>query len=803
MGAFAVKFSLKKTCVALLACACLGAVAAPGLTQDALDALLEEDAASQSIPLFLEVFINGVSTELIAEFQQDPGTGSMSSPRSELNELGIRVPMLHRGLIDLDDLTGVSYVYDEAAQTLAVTAATEALLPKVISANRRPAPLEPDRTTGVVLNYDAVAGFGSGADSDGLRFDRASLALDGWVFSPIGHLSNSGILSSTAVGDSTYLRLGTAYEFNAPGSAVTFAAGDLISSSLPWGRSVRLGGVQVRREFNLRSDLVTEPLLSFSGAAAVPSSVDVFVENNRVFSGRTGQGPYRFEDIPVYDGYGDAVVVIRDENGNVTKREVAFFSSRNLLKKGILDYSVEVGRARDGYGQTNWDYGDDTLYSASLRYGMTNRLTLQGHAEGKSDLTMLGFGASFVVANRAEMTLAAGHSDYSGAQGQFAYGALRTSLFGAGIEASMLRASSGFTDLAYATGADFLGAGSLTADRSLLEFPTAQDVVSVSVPLGRDGVSLGFSYVRSERAASRDEIVSVSYGQNFEKRNVSFNISGAHDLETDNTRFSAFLTMPTGKRTFTQASASVDGDSGSRQGLSLVRALGDAEGDHGYQAQLDLGEDSPAWQVAASIRSRAGRAEAALRRTGGAVSGHARFDGALVFMGGKLAAGNRIRDGFAIVDAGVPDVPVYLQNREVAHTGRAGRALVPGLSSYGQNRISLNIDDLPQDVSYNATAMDVIPARRSGVLVEFGGISAGDSALVILRDAAGNFLPVGSEVDLDGASFVVGYDGAAFLEGLGPRNTVKVRTKHGTCMARFAFAPTEGPQTVIDPVVCK
>lgn len=803
MGAFALKSSLKRAGMALLTCACLGAIAAPGLTQDALDALLEEDPLAQPIPLFLEVFINGVSTELIAEFQQDPETGGMSSPRSELNELGIRVPMLQRGLVSLDALDGLAYVYDEAAQTLQITAETDALLPKVVSASRRPAPLEPDKTTGLVINYDAVAGFGSGADSEGLRFDRASLALDGWVFSPIGHLSNSGILSSTAVGDSSYLRLGTTYEFNAPGTAVTFAAGDLISSSLSWGRAVRMGGVQVRREFNLRSDLVTEPLLSFSGAAAVPSTVDVFVENNRVYSGRTGQGPYRFEDIPIYDGYGDAVVVIRDENGNVTKREVAFFSSRNLLKQGILDYSVEVGRARDGYGQTSWEYGDDTLYSASLRYGLTNRLTLQGHVEGKSDLTMLGFGASFVVANRAEMTLAAGHSDYSGSQGQFAYGALRTTLFGAAIEASMLRASSGFTDLAYATGADFVGAGSLTADRSLLEFPTAQDVVSLSVPVGRDGVSLGFSYVRSERAASRDEIVSVSYGQNFEKRNISFNVTGAHDLETDNTRFSAFLTMPTGKRTFSQASASVDGDSGSRQGLSLVRALGDAEGDYGYQAQLDLGDDSPAWQVAASIRSRAGRGEAALRRTGGAVSGHARFDGALVFMGGKLAAGNQVRDGFAIVDAGARDVPVYLQNREVARTGRSGRALVPGLSSYGQNRISINVDELPEGVSYNATAMDVIPARRSGALVEFGGVSASDSALVILRDTSGDYLPVGSEVVLDGESFVVGYDGAAFIKGLGPRNTVKVRTKSGTCTARFAFTAAEGPQTVIDPVVCK
>ena len=166
-------------------------------------------------------------------------------------------------------------------------------------------------------------------------------------------------------------------------------------------------------------------------------------------------------------------------------------------------------------------------------------------------------------------------------------------------------------------------------------------------------------------------------------------------------------------------------------------------------------------------------------------------------------AGNKIHDGFAVVDVGVPDASIYLQNREVARTGASGRALVPGLTSYGENRVSLNVDELPADATYAVSAMDVVPARRSGVVVDFGGSDGGAAALVVLRGPSGGFVPVGSLVTLEGHEFVVGYDGAAYLEGLKPSNRITVATAGGTCAAQFDFAPSGGPQTVIDPVICQ
>ncbi len=784
----------------------LMAAAAPNLVQATMDTAdpaydMVDDTAE--IPLFLEVFINGKPTNLIAEFAQDGASGALSTVKSELIELGLKPPAGIGGTVALDDLPGVTHEYDSAGQTLDITATDAALMPKVISANRRKSESETERTVGAVLNYDLSATFGDAGSGSDFMYRSSQLGLDAWVFSPVGRLGNTANVTHTANGDARILRLGTTYEFNAPKPALTISAGDVFSSSLRWGRSIRMGGVQLRRDFGLRRDLVTEPLLSFGGAAAVPSTVDVFIDNNRVFSGRTTTGPFQFEDIPIVDGAGEAVVVIQDEFGEVSERRVEFFASRNLLKKGVWDFSVEAGWAREAYGQQSGRYNNDALFSGSVRYGATNRLTFSGHVEGKSDLVMLGLGTDFVLANRAEMSLAVARSSYRGNQGSLAFGAVRTSFGRVDLEASSLRSTNGFADLAYATAVDFLPPATLAGDASLLEFPKAQDVISLSAPLGDDQTRIGLNYVRSDRASGSDRLVSINYSGILSWREASISVSAAYDFEASDPRLSAFLTIPLGSDRFVQANASVNRNTAPSRSVSFAQAMGDQPGDHGYAGQIDFNAGAPDWQTSAFLRTRYGRAEASLRRTDSGTSTRGRFEGGLVFAGGQLVAGPQVRDSFAIVDAGQPDMPVLFQNREIARTGRGGRALVTGLSSYQRNRISIRSSDGDASVSYGVTAQDVVPARGSGALVSFEATDTGNAALVEFVDAGGRPLPVGATVHHAGGEFVIGYDGVAYLTALRDRNTVKVDLPGGRCRATFDFVPGAGLQSSVEGVVCR
>ena len=124
--------------------------------------------------------------------------------------------------------------------------------------------------TGAVLNYLLFGGSGGKNIITNWQFQGASATLDGRIFSPYGTLSQTGILNTNSGNSviSDHLRLDTAWTYKDPDRALTYRAGDMISGGLLWTRPVRLGGIQVQRDFSIRPDLVTLPLPSFSGSAA-------------------------------------------------------------------------------------------------------------------------------------------------------------------------------------------------------------------------------------------------------------------------------------------------------------------------------------------------------------------------------------------------------------------------------------------------------------------------------------------------------------------------------------------------------
>jgi len=111
---------------------------------------------------------------------------------------------------------------------------------------------------------------------------------------------------------------------------------------------------------------------------------------------------------------------------------------------------------------------------------------------------------------------------------------------------------------------------------------------------------------------------------------------------------------------------------------------------------------------------------------------------------------------------------------------------------------------LPLDSYLDATAMNVVPARRAGVVVNLRGQS-GTAALVVIRDAAGNFLTPGTMIRLTGSQqdFTVGYDGEVWIEGLGARNRITAQTGDAPCQAEFTFAAQSGAQGYIEGVECR
>ncbi|WP_417808838.1 fimbria/pilus outer membrane usher protein [Thioclava sp.] len=761
----------------------------------------------ESMPLYLAVTVNGRDAALIAQFNAGLEGENMSSPRSELKQVGIAVPAGLGDEVSLSALPGVSYRYDASEQRVYMSASNRALLPDVISAARAPDYEAPEKSWGAVLNYALTLDHISVANGAGSS--TVAGAFDGWIFSPFGTLRSTGsysrpILTQTGTTPGgRFVREETTWQYHAPSRAVTMSVGDFTTRGPNWMRPIRMGGVQLRRDFSLRSDLVTDQRLSFAGAAAVPSSVDVFIENNRVYSGSLNSGPFRLEDIPVNTGSGDAEIVVTGDDGRTKRKKVSFFSSANLIKKGMADWSLSAGHARQAYGLDNAAYDASTILSASLRYGLSHAITVEGYATTTQDFQMIGAGFTAVPLALGEVSLAGARSRYNGHSGNFWQIGVSTQIGPVDIDARSSRSDAGYADLAYVTGVAYLGASALVSSASLLETARAQDVISVSIPVTAQANRVGLSYVRSKRSNSHDRLVSASYAMPLAGGRGALSVSGSHDFTDDDTRISMGLSLKLGKRSYVRTAAYTSSSGRQTRDVTWSRPVRDEIGDFGYLAQAGQQSGQTALRAKAQYRGRLGLISGEVQKTESQTYLRGELDGSLVMAGGHLAAGNLVNDSFAVVDTGVPNMPIMLQNRAVAKTGRNGRALIAGLNSYHRNRISVDVADFPDGSSPGLSASDVIPARLSGRYVDFRG-SQGAGVIAVLRDGSGAVLPAGTLVRVaGGVDTYVGYDGQTWLENASATNSLRAELDRGTCKAKFAFHASGDVQDVIDPVVCQ
>jgi outer membrane usher protein len=190
----------------------------------------------------------------------------------------------------------------------------------------------------------------------------------------------------------------------------TLTLGDFTSTGLDWTRPVRISGLQIRRDFSSDTSFATDPSLSYSGVAVLPSAVDVYIDAVHAWSGQVPAGPFTLSDVPTVTPQGEAVFVLHAPSGAEHISRVSFFSTQNLLRAGVWDYALQAGFARQDYGQASFDYGKTKIGIGSARFGMTDRLTLSAQIEATTGLTMAGGGVDTVLFNRAEVSLSAAQS---------------------------------------------------------------------------------------------------------------------------------------------------------------------------------------------------------------------------------------------------------------------------------------------------------------------------------------------------------------------------------------------------------
>lgn len=761
-----------------------------------------QDSAS-GVPLYLEVSINGQGSELIGSFVQLPD-GRFGSQAAELKELGIEPGDAARadGMVMLDDLPGLTYSYDAARQAIDFRARDEARVVRNYDARGKTmAELDPSGT-GSVINYGVFAGALSDYSFDlgDAGFTGASLSLDHVFYSPAGTIRNNWIVGTTTSSEAPALRLDSVYSWTDRPRMMTTSVGDFITGGLSWTRPIRMGGVQLRRNFGVRPDLVTMPMPSVSGSAAVPSTVDVFVNNIRTFSQEVGSGPFFISNIPVVSGSGEARVVVRDPSGRQTETLLPFNATDDLLKPGLLDYSLDAGFARRSFGEESFDYDSNPVAMGTLRYGLSDSITGELHAEGGAGLVNGGAGAVMALGQIGILEAAAAASLYEGDAGVQLAAMLETDLAGIDVTLATRRSFGAYRDVAYAAS---LERGLSEEDRRGLKPDRAFDQLGAgfSLPDGLGSLGLGLLHIEGG-SGDHSFYLSSSYSKTL-RNATSVSLTGYLAIEEDGgAGLSLDVAAPLGMFGFGSITAT-QSDAGTSGAFSLAKAAGNTAGSIGWRAQGQVGDDA-AGQGQISYRGKYADAEvyASLGSGDANVSAHA--DGSVVLAGGEVFLARSLSGPFAVVDAGAANVLVELENNAVGRTGRSGKLLVPGLRPYEANTIAIDVTDLPLEADYDEQTKTVTPGEANGVAVGFGVRSDQAPAVVVFTDSAGKPVEPGTKgsVTDSGESFVVGYDGQAWIKALSAQNEVRLETGTGICVARFGYEPRPGEQGFVSGVRC-
>ncbi|OLF53128.1 fimbria/pilus outer membrane usher protein [Pseudomonas chlororaphis] len=738
--------------------------------------------------LFLELVVNQMNTGRVIAVEQR--AGRLFVPAQTLRESGMTLPAGLDAQVALDSLPGLHSDYDSQSQRLLLKVPPD-WLPEQSIGSRQAYPRTPALSSfGALLNYDLYLNDTDDAGTYLAAWNEVRL-FDGW-----GTLSNTGQYRRTFSGlgggtlNNGYRRYDTTWRYSDDDRLLTYEAGDLVSGALPWSNSVRLGGVQLSRDFGVRPDLVTYPLPQFAGEAAVPSSVDLFINGYKSSSADLQPGPYTLTNIPFINGAGEAVVVTTDALGRQVSTTVPFYVTSSLLQKGLSDFSVAAGTLRRDYTLKDFSYGPGVT-SGSLRYGLSDNLTLEGHAEAAQSLSLGGVGGNLRLGNFGVLNSAVSQSRFEGRGGQqlslgYQYSSQRYSL-----SYQRMQRHDGYADLT-------------VVDSPYASLSQRSEQLTLSLNLDRYG-SLGVGYF-DVRAAddSRTRLLNLTWSKPL-WRSSSFYLSANREIGDSNWAVQAQLVVPFDLHGSLSVSSERSKDGQSQQRVNYSRAV-PSEGGVGFNLGYAQGDAPTYRQADLTWRLQSVQLQAGVYGSSEAETRWADASGSLVWMDRQVFAANRIDDAFVVVSTdGYRDIPVRYENQLVGRTDKNGHLLVPWSSAYYRGKYEIDPLNLPANVQSPQVEQRVAVRRGSGYLVEFP-LTRMVAASVVLVDARQQELPLGSLVthEQSGAQAVVGWDGLVYLENLAPDNTLRVSLADGSsCQASFALAPEQEQVPLIGPLVCQ
>lgn len=684
--------------------------------------------------------------------------------------------------VALQSLGAQRVTFDESRAALEIHFDPVRFQPNVLDSRPISTGRLPSLSAGSFLNYDLLINHVANNTSYSL-YTEAGTALGPGVA-----VMNALFIDREQ--DRQALRLDTTYTYDMPDRMATLRIGDAITHpSTILGRAVRFGGLQWGTNFRTRPGLITVPVATLSGQAALPSTVDLYVNDVLQTRSTVTPGPFSIISPPLVSGDGEVMLKVTDIAGQQQIVSQRFYASSALLSPGLTDYSVELGALRRHFGQRSNDYGD-LFVAGSWRHGVSDGFTIEAGASAQQDgVTGAEAGAMATFSELGTGLAAIGISQAAeGGGAQLAAGferrtkthsfSLRTQLASKRFRQTGVDASHTVRQLvSLFYGYRMAGIGNISVSYTRQQLADAQPVTISTASLTPRQTPWGSFTVSLMQSRS-------------ERTDTSINLFWTFNLDRG-ASISGFHTRPS--------------DAPSQSVLQVQSNLPPGEG-WGYRLQVAQNAANQA-SVFGQNGFGAGRIEVA--ELNGEASARVGVSGGLAMLEGHMFVTRRIDGSFGVARLpGFDNVRIYVDNQLAARTNADGYALLPRLHPYLKNNVSIEQLDLPLDASMEQLRVYPVPGWRSGIVIDFPVKNAAAATMDLILDD-GKPVPAGAVVRLitDGAegsaSFAVGDDGLLHLSGLLADNILRAQWPKGQCESRVLYSPEKGSVPYLGKQICE
>ena len=538
--------------------------------------------------------------------------------------------------------------------------------------------------------------------------------------------------------------------------------GDLSAHSNELGGSGIFLGISYRKKYSMATYFSKYPGLAVNGLLQTPSKVNMYVNDVLIRSEQLSAGEFEIENLPNLYGGGAVKLETIDAFGRVSVRDVPYYISTKLLHVGLDDFSYSLGLQRDSLNAIRPTYSATPTFLAYHRWGIKKYLTAGYRFEFSEQMSNAGVNIDFLAGAYGEVS-----SGFS--VSQFNSSAANAGYFRYGFTSQYFhtRYSIKSTQQNYATvstldpivrikqiqtigaGVHGLKVGALSLNFTQIQYYKQMSSESwslvYSLRVGRR-TSLLFRGVTTTDIAGTNETVFASLNTTFGARtSASIAHSAQEDIETN----SAYL----------QGSAPVGTGIGYRVRVSEEK---NAVNETSYQSDVSLQGKMKYLTVTGDYF-----------QGDVADSYQSNIAGSLAFIDNDYFLSRPIFDSFGLVKVGeLDDIRIYYGN-EVVDTTRNGELIIPNLTSYAENRLSIEAIDIPIDRSLKHTQKIVSPKLRTGSVVSFevdrfqgytGNLFLGENG----QQKSADFADLKLQNRVKVVETVVGRKGEFYFENLSP-----------------------------------